>query len=483
MARPRQPLLICLLLSELLCLARMCHAFLGPATTHIPKLALSKSSYYSKLARNHFFIHGSAAEEEEKKEEGDEYLYSVASSGLKALVIECRDDSGNDLDPSLLSDFLMEIGACSVSIEDSNRGTAAETPVYREPPTGGVVFDGADTLAGTPTGALQATAAAAAAPRPLWAASRVVAHLPAAWNSEEVVMLVGATFELAVLPAFRVEDIQDRDWVSAVQENWQPMILGSVRVKFPWHSDLPAEEGVTDILLQGSFQSVEEVVKPIADQSRRERAAARMAATRKTYSKGAAGGAAFGTGDHPTTRMCARWVQEQAQRARPGTTLLDYGAGSGILGMIAMKFGIQRVVGVEIDRDAIRTAIENAKLNKLEMEFYLPEEIEANSNGLSVRLNKLKEKYNHDVSVENIQSDEKFDITVANILAGPLKKLAPIIAKFTKEGGVLGLSGIIDHQADIMLEVYSTYFDDMKVVEEEGGWVCVSGVRNSVNAQ
>jgi len=258
-------------------------------------------------------------------------------------------------------------------------------------------------------------------------------------------MLVGATFELAVLPAFRVEDIQDRDWVSAVQENWQPMILGSVRVKFPWHSDLPAEEGVTDILLQG--------------------------------------GAAFGTGDHPTTRMCARWVQEQAQRARPGTTLLDYGAGSGILGMIAMKFGIQRVVGVEIDRDAIRTAIENAKLNKLEMEFYLPEEIEANSNGLSVRLNKLKEKYNHDVSIENIQSDEKFDITVANILAGPLKKLAPIIAKFTKEGGVLGLSGIIDHQADIMLEVYSTYFDDMKVVEEEGGWVCVSGVRNSVNAQ
>ncbi len=158
-------------------------------------------------------------------------------------------------------------------------------------------------------------------------------------------------------------------------------------------------------------------------------------------------GLAFGTGSHPTTRLCLQWLDANL---KGGETVLDYGCGSGILAIAALKLGAGRTVGVDIDPQAVLSAKQNAELNRVGGEFYLPNE------------------------APSFQAD----VVVANILTNPLKVLAPMLAGSARAGGRIVLSGILSTQADEVAAVYGQWFD-IDTRREDEGWVCLSGVKKA----
>lgn len=156
-------------------------------------------------------------------------------------------------------------------------------------------------------------------------------------------------------------------------------------------------------------------------------------------------GMAFGTGSHATTRLCLEWLE---RTVRPGVSLLDYGCGSGILAIAACKLGAGSVLGVDIDLQAVGAAKSNASRNDVSARF------EDSANFI----------------------DGSFDIVVANILANPLKVLAPAICSLVSPGGRLALSGILAEQAEALALCYAPYLP-VNVAGERDGWVCLSGVK------
>lgn len=156
-------------------------------------------------------------------------------------------------------------------------------------------------------------------------------------------------------------------------------------------------------------------------------------------------GLAFGTGSHPTTRLCLRWLDAQLAG---GETLLDYGCGSGILAIAAAKLGAARVDGVDIDAQAVTASCDNAVLNDVTAHFCLPGDL----------------------------APGQYDVVVANILTNPLKGMAPLLAGRVRTGGRLVLSGILAEQADDVMAVYRDWFVfDPPAIDE--GWVRLAGVK------
>jgi len=158
-------------------------------------------------------------------------------------------------------------------------------------------------------------------------------------------------------------------------------------------------------------------------------------------------GAAFGTGSHPTTRLVLAWLEREVHG---GATVLDYGCGSGILAIAAMKLGAGRATGVDIDPLALEAARYNASANAVALDVRTAE----TALGLDA------------------------DITVANILANPLRMLAPLLASHTRPGGRLALSGILAAQAAEVTRAYTPFFD-MAPAGEDADWVCLSGTRRA----
>ena len=156
-------------------------------------------------------------------------------------------------------------------------------------------------------------------------------------------------------------------------------------------------------------------------------------------------GLAFGTGSHPTTRLCLKWLDTQL---KGGESVLDYGCGSGILTIAALKLGAGSAVGVDIDEQAIRASNDNAAQNNVQAHFYLPD-------GLP---------------------QGQFDVVVANILANPLRMLGEMLAARTKQGGRIVLSGLLAEQSEELGEIYSQWFD-IGPAETEEGWARLSGVK------
>ena len=156
-------------------------------------------------------------------------------------------------------------------------------------------------------------------------------------------------------------------------------------------------------------------------------------------------GLAFGTGSHPTTRLCLQWLE---RIIAGGETVLDYGCGSGILAIAALKLGARRAVGVDIEPDAVATARANAQRNRVAGEF-----LEARA-----------------------PLTFAADVVIANILANPLKVLAPMLASRCRRGGQIALSGILSDQASEVESCYSPWIAFAPPAEAEG-WVCLSGVR------
>ena len=156
-------------------------------------------------------------------------------------------------------------------------------------------------------------------------------------------------------------------------------------------------------------------------------------------------GLAFGTGSHPTTRLCLKWLDTQLKGSE---SVLDYGCGSGILTIAALKLGAGSAVGVDIDEQAIRASKDNAAQNNVDAQFYLPD-------GLP---------------------QGQFDIVVANILANPLRMLGEMLAARTKQGGRIVLSGLLDEQVEELSGIYSQWFD-IEPAEIDEGWARISGVK------
>lgn len=161
-------------------------------------------------------------------------------------------------------------------------------------------------------------------------------------------------------------------------------------------------------------------------------------------------GLAFGTGSHPTTALCLQWIAQQDWQHK---TVIDYGCGSGILAIGAILMGAEYVMGVDNDTQALTATKDNAQRNGIEADkipVFLPEDTPT-----------------HPV-----------DIMLANILAGPLIDMAARLAELTKQGGLIALSGILEHQADAVIDAYAPWFD-MHTVTAIDEWVRIDGHKRS----
>mgnify|MGYP001593222858 CR=1 FL=1 len=156
-------------------------------------------------------------------------------------------------------------------------------------------------------------------------------------------------------------------------------------------------------------------------------------------------GLAFGTGSHPTTRLCLAWLEA---RLRGGESVLDYGCGSGILAIAAARLGAGEVVGIDIDPEAVRTARTNAAANQARARF----------------------------AATDTPLPPPSDLVLANILAGPLKVLAPLLAAHTRPGGRIVLAGLLDAQSADVTAAYAPWFD-MSAFASAEGWTALEGRR------
>ena len=156
-------------------------------------------------------------------------------------------------------------------------------------------------------------------------------------------------------------------------------------------------------------------------------------------------GMAFGTGSHPTTRLCLEWLERNVSAS---ASLLDYGCGSGILAIAAARLGAGRVAGVDIDPQAVESARANAERNGVTALFA--------------------------DSARPVAGE--YDLVVANILSNPLRVLAPAICAHVRSGGRLALSGILREQAEEIIGIYAQWLP-MTVADTREDWVCLSGVK------
>ncbi|KVW01892.1 ribosomal protein L11 methyltransferase [Burkholderia cepacia] len=242
--------------------------------------------------------------------------------------------------------------------------------------------------------------------RTAWQHSRVVALLAA--EHEPAVLLAAAANEIGIAetPTFVVREVEEQDWVRLTQSQFEPIPIGErIWVVPSWH-DAPDPDALVLELDPGL---------------------------------------AFGTGSHPTTRLCMEWLE---QSVKPGQSLLDYGCGSGILAILAKKCGANPVIGIDIDPQAVESARQNSERNRAEVTYGLPDAC----------------------------PDGEFDIVVANILSNPLKLMASMLASKVKPGGRIALSGVLARQADEVAAVYARYVD-ISVWREHEGWVCLAGTR------
>jgi len=156
-------------------------------------------------------------------------------------------------------------------------------------------------------------------------------------------------------------------------------------------------------------------------------------------------GLAFGTGTHPTTSLCLQWLDQHDVSAK---TILDYGCGSGILAIAGLLLGASMADGVDIDPQAITASIDNAKINHVndKLSVFLPDNYQAKA----------------------------YDIVMANILSGPLAELAPALSQYTKKGGNIVLSGILQEQAEPVRTVYQQWFEMAPAIIHDG-WAMLSG--------
>ncbi|GIK86024.1 MAG: ribosomal protein L11 methyltransferase [Betaproteobacteria bacterium] len=237
-----------------------------------------------------------------------------------------------------------------------------------------------------------------------WPRSRLVALFDAAADAEAALAAAARALDRAA-PAVQRRPVEERDWVRATQAQFGPVHIADDFHIVPSWSEPPA--GGTVVRLDP--------------------------------------GLAFGTGSHPTTLLCLQWLHLTLRR---GDTLLDYGCGSGILAIAAARLGTSRVVGTDVDPQALAASHENAAANRVRARFVAPDDLGPGT----------------------------FGVVVANILANPLRLLAPAIAARVAAGGRLALSGILEAQADDVIAAYAPWIT-LRAWRAAEGWVLLAGAR------
>lgn len=233
-----------------------------------------------------------------------------------------------------------------------------------------------------------------------WRRNWVVALLDAATDVPGLIAALG----LAADSECQVETVPEQDWVRLTQAQFDPIPISSRLWIVPsWH-EAPDPLAITLVLDPGL---------------------------------------AFGTGSHPTTRLCLKWLDGHL---RGGESVLDYGCGSGILAIAAARLGATPVLGCDVDAQAIVASRDNAARNRVEAAFCLPDDLPPG----------------------------RFDIVVANILTNPLRALMPLLAARVARGGRIVLSGILAQQAEEVMALYRAAFA-MRLWAEDEGWVCLEG--------
>ena len=241
-----------------------------------------------------------------------------------------------------------------------------------------------------------------------WTRSRVVALLEEAADPDILLTICAPLAGLATLPTYTSEVIAEQNWVQLTQAQFEPIQVSDRLWIVPsWH-EAPDPEAIVLVLDPGM---------------------------------------AFGTGSHPTTRLCLEWLERSVT---PNVSLLDYGCGSGILAIAAARLGAGKVLGVDIDPQAVSAAADNAERNQVSARF--------------------------EDSTKDILG--QFDIVVANILSNPLKALAPAICSHVRPGGKLALSGILAEQAEELIEAYAPYLA-LSIADTRDGWICLAGTKDS----
>jgi ribosomal protein L11 methyltransferase len=242
---------------------------------------------------------------------------------------------------------------------------------------------------------------------PLWQLTNVVGLFDESFDSDAVVAELKGQWP-EELPDYRSERLEDQDWERAWMDDFKPMRFGERLWIVPsWHE---APEGdAVNILLDP--------------------------------------GLAFGTGTHPTTRLCLEWLDGHDIQEK---TVIDYGCGSGILALAAALLGAESVIGVDNDPQALVATLDNAQRNGVAIQAYLPGEA----------------------------PQAPADILIANILAGPLIELAPRFAALVKPGGAIALSGILPEQAADVSAAYESGFA-MQPATEHDGWIRLEGSRHA----
>jgi len=239
-----------------------------------------------------------------------------------------------------------------------------------------------------------------------WPIARLTALFPASTDAAHALAKAGADLGWPP-PAHEMVGVAELDWVRATQSQFAPLQIHDHLWVVPSWCEAPDPSAINVTLDPGL---------------------------------------AFGTGSHPTTRLCLEWL---ARELPPDANVLDYGCGSGILAIAAAKLGARHVTGVDVDAQAVDAARANAAANGVAATLTLPDALDAGT----------------------------FDVVVANILANPLILLAPVLAARTRAGGWIVLSGVLADQQAEVAAAYAPWFIMNLWKSGEDGWVALAGVR------
>lgn len=241
----------------------------------------------------------------------------------------------------------------------------------------------------------------------LWGDTDLLALYDAEIDTPSILTQIRDSQLLADDFSYKIEQIEDKDWEREWMDNFHPMKFGERLWICPSWRDIPDPNAVNVLLDPGL---------------------------------------AFGTGTHPTTALCLQWLDSLDLS---GKTVIDFGCGSGILAIAAIKLGAAKVIGIDIDPQALQASRDNAERNGVadKIEVYLP---------------------------QNQPDNLVADVLVANILAGPLRELSAVIKSLIKPGGLLAMSGVLNTQAEDVATYYRDQLDIDPIIEQEE-WCRITG--------
>ena len=307
-----------------------------------------------------------------------------------------------------LGDALLEHGALAVDVGDALAGTPEEQAVFDEP----AHWD--------------------APLQPIrWRRARLAALFEDDAAAQRIAALALAEAGIDPALARSTRAVEDADWVALTQREFEPIRIAERLWIVPtWHR--PPDPDAVNLAIDP--------------------------------------GQAFGSGSHPTTRLCLQWL---ARTLRGGERVLDYGCGSGVLAIAAARLGAAQVTGIDIDAQAVATARANAALNAVPMiEFGLPESLNVTS-AAGPRCAAVASAAGVPLPAA---ADAGFDVVVANILARPLVALAPLLIGCLRPGGYIVLAGLLEEQADTIARAYAPQCALTTTATLEG-WALLAGER------